>query len=162
MKADGRREVISMAKKTTHSHGLVETLEKFFASAPALPKNAKEVIVNITPLLAIIFGILGILGAIGGLGLLTASSPLMFFGGAEGVSAYGGGFIAALFWLASSALLVAAFPGTSARKSNGWNMLFWSEIISVAGSLVSLSFVSGIIGGLIGFYLLFQIKSYYK
>lgn len=151
-----------MAKKTSKEQGLVEVLEQLFSNAPALPKNAKEGLVKITPILALIFGILGILGGISGLGILTVASPLMMFGGVEGMSAYGGGFIAALLWLASSVVLLAAFPGTTARKRNGWDMLFWSEVISVAGSLVSLSFVSGIIGGLIGFYLLFQIKSFYK
>jgi hypothetical protein len=151
-----------MAKKSSQGKGLIEIVEKFFASAPALPKNAKEAIVKITPILAIIFGILGILGAIGGLGVLTATSPLMMMGGATGISAYGGGFVASLVWLVSSALLLAAFPGTTARKSNGWNMLFWSEVVNIVGSFVALSFVSGIIGGLIGFYLLFQIKSFYK
>lgn len=151
-----------MAKKTSKEQGLLEMLEQFFSNAPALPKNAKETLVKITPILALIFGILGVLGGIGGLGILTIASPFMMFGGVEGASVYGGGFIAALLWLVSSIILLAAFPGTTARKQNGWNMLFWSEVVSIAGSLVSLSFISGIIGGLIGFYLLFQIKSFYK
>lgn len=137
-------------------------MEDFFKKAPALPANAREGLVKITPWLALIFGVLGILGALGGIGLLTVFSPLAVFSGADGVASYGGGVIAAWIWLASSALLLAAYPGTKARKYSGWNLLFWYEVLNVVGSLVAGSFVSAIIGGLIGFYLLFQIKSYYK
>jgi hypothetical protein len=149
-----------MAKNTAKN--VVDTMEDFFKKAPALPANAREVLVQITPWLALIFGVLGVLGALGGIGLLTVFSPLAVFSGAEGVSSYGGGVVAAWIWLASSVLLLAAFPGTKARKLSGWNLLFWSEVLNVAGSFVSGSFIGAIIGGLIGFYLLFQIKSYYK
>lgn len=149
-----------MAKNSTK--GIVEMLEEIFAKAPPLPKNAKDVIVKITPFIAIIFGILGILGAISGLGLFTFFSPLALYGGPAGITSYGTGFVSALFWLASSFLLLVAYPGTKANKINGWNMLFWSEVVSLIGSVISMSLISGIVGALIGFYLLFQIKSYYK
>jgi len=143
-----------------NADAVVKTVEQLFASAPALPVNAREAIVKITPIIAIVFGILGVLGALAGFGLLTAFAPFAILGG--GVPSYGNGFISALFWLVSSVLLLAAYPGTKARKMNGWNLLFWSEVVSLIGSLVSLSILSGIVGALISFYLLFQIKSYYK
>ena len=147
----------------TNATDIIDMIEKWFAKAPVLPANAKDVIVKITPFIALIFGILGIMGALAGFGLLTAFAPLAVFGGMAGVSSYGGGFLAALFWLASSALMLIAFPGTQARKLSGWNLLFWSELVNLVGAVVSISgIVSGIIGALIGFYLLFQIKSYYK
>ncbi len=149
-----------MAKESTKS--IVETMDEFFKKAPAIPANGREAIVKITPWIALIFGVLGVLGAVGGLGLLTVLSPLAVFGGVQGVSSYGAGFIAALIWLVASVFLLAAYPGTKAKKLSGWNMLFWSQVIHLVGSLVVLSIVSGLIGALIGFYLLFQIKSYYK
>lgn len=150
-----------MSKNSTGG-GIVHTFEGWFAKAPALPKDARQVIVNITPWIALIFGILGILGAISGLGLLAGTSPLAAMNGAEGLASYGNGALASLIWLVSSVLLLAAYPGTKAKKMGGWNLLFWSELVSVIGSFVALSFISGIIGALIGFYLLFQIKSFYK
>lgn len=149
-----------MASKS--ANGLIDSLENLYSKAPALPKNAKDTIVNITPILAVVFGILGLLGSLGGVGLLTVFSPMALFGGAQGMSSYGSGFISAIFWLASSVLLLAAYPGTKARKAKGWNMLFWSELINLAGSVISLSLFSGIISAAIAFYLLFQIKPYYK
>ncbi len=141
------------------SADIIVTMEEWFNKAPSLPTNAKEVIVKITPILSLVFGILGILGALGGLGALTAFSPFAMMGG---YGYYGGGFIAAAIWLVSSVLLLMSYPDTKNRKLKGWNMLFWSEVVNLVGSLVAMSIVSGIIGALIGFYLLFQIKSYYK
>ena len=138
-------------------------MEEWFNKFPALPKNAREVLVKIAPILSLIFGILGIIGGISGLGLLTATSPLAFLGGGAGVSSYGTGILAALFYLAGSVLLLAAYPGLKAHKANGWNLLFWSEAVSFVGGVLSLSgIVSAVIGALIGFYIIFQIKSYYK
>jgi hypothetical protein len=149
-----------MAKEL--SKNLVDTLEDFFKKAPAIPANGREALVKITPWLALIFGVLGVLGGLAGVGLLTVFSPLAVFGGAQGVASYGGGVIAAWVWLASSVLLLAAYPGTKARKLSGWTLLFWYEVLNVLGSLIAGSIVGGIVGGLIGLYLIFQIKSYYK
>lgn len=113
------------------------------------------------PWIALIFGILGVLGAISGLGLLTAFSPLALFGGAEGVASYGTGFIAALFWLVASALMLAAFAGLQGHKFQGWKLMFWSEVASAVGAVLSLS-LGGVLGAAIGVYLLYQVKSHYK
>lgn len=90
---------------------------------------------------------------------MTVIVPLAVATRAHG---YGGGFISVIFWLASSILLFAAYSGTKARKMSGWNMLFWSEVVYLIGSLISLSILQGIISAMIGFYLLYQIKSYYE
>lgn len=145
------------------SHDFIDTMEQWFSKFPPLPKNATDVLVQVMPFIALIFGILGIVVSIGGLGILTATSPLSFLGGASTVSAYGTGFIASIVYLAASVLLLAAFPGIKAKKYQGWKLLFWSEVVSLIGGVIGLSsIVSGLIGALIGFYLLFQIKSHYK
>lgn len=147
-----------MAKNTD----LIAITEGLYAKAPSLPANAREGLAKVAPWIALIFGILGVLGSIGGLGLLAVFSPLAVFGGAAGVASYGSGFIAALIWLVASVMLLAAYPGTAAKKISGWNLLFWSQVVQLIGSVVALSIVSGIVGAAIGFYLLFQIKSYFK
>lgn len=147
---------------TKQSVELIEALQKWFDKAPALPTNAKDILVRITPIVVLIFGILGIVGALAGLGALTVLAPFSVYGGTRAMVSYGNGFIATLIWLGSAVLLLAAFPGTRARKLQGWTFLFWSEVVSLIGSFVAFSFFSGVIGALIGFYLLFQIKSHYK
>ena len=140
------------------SNNAVKTLEQWFSQAPSLPTNAKEALVKYMPIIALIFGIIGILLSLAGIAALTVLAPVAV---ATNVHGYGGGFLAAIFWLASSILLLAAYPGTKAHKISGWNMLFWSEVVYLIGSLVTLSILQGIISALIGFYLLYQIKPYY-
>ncbi|MBI3341658.1 hypothetical protein HY024_00890 [Candidatus Curtissbacteria bacterium] len=143
---------------------LAKTMEGWFKQLPSLPASAVDVLVNIAPWIALVFGILGVLSGLAGFGLLTAFSPLAMMGGVNG---YGLGFIAAIGLIVSSVLELAAFPGLKARKMSGWNLLFWSEIVSVVASVVGLvtggaGIVGSVIGALIGLYLLFQIKPKYK
>lgn len=150
------------AKKDA-KNDLVETIGEWFEKFPAIPKKGREVLVKFVPIIAVVFGILGIITSIGGLGLLTATSPLAVLGGADSVSSYGTGFVSVLIYLVSSVMLLAAFPGLKARKVTGWNLLFWSEIVSFVGGIVSLtSILSALISIIIGLYLVFQIRSYYK
>lgn len=137
---------------------IIKTAEEWFKKLPPLPANAVDAIYKITPWLAIIFGVLGVLGALGGLGLLTAFAPFAIAGGVNG---YGFGYVAAIGLLISSVLMIAAFPGLRVGKLSAWNLLFWSEVINLASSVIGISFGS-IIFALIGFYILFQIKPRYK
>ena len=41
-------------------------------------------------------------------------------------------------------------------------LLFYGELVSIATSVLQGAFVSAIIGGLIGLYILFQLRSLYK
>ena len=134
-------------------------MEEFFMKFPALPKPAREVLVKVTPWFALIFGILGVLAGLTGLGILSVLSPFMVLGG--GFTATSGSLLGMLAGVVSAALLLAAFPGTKARKMQGWNMLFWSEVASVVSALLSLT-LTGVLLALISFYLLYQIKSYYR
>ncbi len=148
-----------MSTKTTTD--IMETMGTWFDKAPALPKTWRENLVKAIPVLTLIFGILGIILSISGLGIFTAASPFAYFGGATPLY-YGNGFLTMLLYLIGYVLMLAAYPGTKGRKIKGWKLLFWSEAIFFVGGLISLSIVSAIIGALIGFYLLFQIRSYYK
>lgn len=139
---------------------LIKVLGEWFAKFPPLPVNAKEVIVKIAPWLAIIFGILGVIAGIGATGLLTVLSPLVALGGGVGVAV--GSMVGAILAIVSSALMIVAFPGLRDRKANGWKMSFYSQLVSVVSSVVALNLFGAVIGALIGFYILFQIKSYYK
>lgn len=141
------------------SNDVVAKLEDVNSKLPALPNSATDLLVTVTPWIALIFGILGILGSLAAIGLLTALSPLMVIG--TGVTQTGSAMITGVLGLISSALLLASFPGTRARKMQGWTFLFWSEVVSLVSSVVLFS-VSGVIFALIGFYIVFQIRSYYK
>ncbi|MDE2025868.1 MAG: hypothetical protein KGJ07_05220 [Patescibacteria group bacterium] len=134
-------------------------MEEWFLKLPALPKGGREAIVQITPWVALIFGILGVLAGLAGFGVLAALSPFIAMG--NGFSGAAGSLVGAAFSLVASAMLLAAFPGTNKRKMQGWTLLFWSEGLSTVAAVLSFT-ITGVLVCLIGFYLLFQIKSYYK
>jgi len=148
---------------STSTNDFIDTLAQWFGKFPALPKNWQETLVKITPILALIFGILGILVGISGLGILSVFAPLAMLGGASGASTYGNGIIATIIFLIASVLLLAAYPGTRARKYKGWQLLFWSEVAYLIGRVIDLNgLLSAIIWALITLYILFQIRPYYK
>lgn len=145
-----------MAKQSSN---YMVMMEDWFMKLPPLPKGGREAIVRITPWVALIFGILGVMAGLAGLGILTAFSPFLFL--SSGISGAAGSLLGAVLGVVSSVLLLAAYPGTKSHKMQGWKLLFWSEAVDVIAAVLSFS-LTGILVALIGFYLLFQIKSYYK
>lgn len=144
-------------------HQLAKTLDQNYAKLPSLPKGVNEFLVSVTPWLALIFGVLAVVSGLGAFGLLTALSPFAVVAGA-GQYAFTGLF-AALVLLAQGVVEILAFPSLKARKVRGWNLMFYSLLLGVVSSVVTLSVgsvVGAVIGFLIGYYFLYQIKSYYK
>ncbi len=88
---------------TNKSTDFIDTMGDWFDKFPAIPKNGRDVLVRIAPVISLIFGILGILIGISGLGILTVFSPLAYVGGGAG---YGAGFLSALIYLVASVLLL--------------------------------------------------------
>lgn len=146
------------AKKSFQGDDLINSLENVYKSVPNLPANIREVLVKIAPWIAIIFGVLGIIAGLGVLGL----SPVGLLGGVKSGATL---LIGGVLTIVSSVLMVMAFPKLNKKEYGGWKLLFWSEVVSFVGSILSFSMgsiIGAIIGVAIGLYLLFQIKSYYK
>ena len=137
---------------------LVKSLDDIFKKFPPLPVGAVDTLYKITPWIALIFGILGVFGALAGLGILTVFAPIAVSGNVHGL---GLGYIAALALGVSSLMMLIAFPSLKAGKMNGWNLLFWSEVVGVVSSLMSFS-IGNIIVAIIAFYILFAIRPRYK
>lgn len=135
----------------------IDMVGEYFKKLPELPRGGREAVVAITPWLALIFGVLGVITGLVGLGIFTFLSPLAMIAGARGA---GAGFVVVLLGLVSSALLLMAFPGTKSRRMSGWRFIYYSEVVGIVADIVSLS-LSGVLFALIGFYFLYQIRSYY-
>ncbi len=145
--------------KSNDVNQLIGTVEEWFSKLPPLPKKWNEVIVKFVPWISLIFGGLGVLVALASFGILTVLAPFVALG--YGAGAASSGIIGSVLFLISSALMLLAFPGTKAHKIHGWNLLFYSYVVSLISSVIAFSF-GGVIGDLIAFYILFQIKSHYK
>lgn len=140
-----------------------KALDDSYAKLPALPKGATDFIVNIAPWLSLIFGVLSILVGVSAFGFLAVLSP---FAAVAGAGAYAiTGLLSSLVLLVQGVIMIVAFPSLKKRGQRGWNLLFWSLILSVVSSVLSLSvfgIIQSVVGALIGYYFLYQMKSYYK
>ena len=127
-----------------------KTLDLYFGKkAPPIPENIKELIVKYSPY----FIILTI--------VLTFRSSLLAFGfrgfrTAYNFSPWG------LLSLIALILEGMAIPGLLKRTRLSWEYMFYASLVMIISYIFDLNLGSLIIGGAISFYLLFQIKSYYK
>ncbi len=121
-----------------------------------LPDGAKEWIVKWGPWITVVLLILSLPAVLFVLGIGTILLPFGGYGYARGFS------LAVLALIVQVGLMVAALPGLFARKMSAWTLMFYSQLVGVAYSLLSGSIVSGLVGGLIGLYILFQIRPLYR
>lgn len=138
---------------------LIAYLENLYKNLPSLPKEIKDFIVVVTPWLALVFGVLGVLGSLAAIGMTTFVSPFLVSSGGAGTAA--GLTLTVVLAFITSVLMVVAVPSLLNRKIMGWKLLFLNEVLGLLSAVVTISFI-GVIFTLLWFYLLFQIKSYYK
>jgi hypothetical protein len=121
-----------------------------------IPDPAREWIVRFGPWIALVLLVLSLPLIFA---LLGFGTMLMPFAGVAYATGFG---MAALFILIGVGLEVIALPGLFARKMSGWNFMFYAQIASALGAIVGGSVLSGLVGALISFYVLFQVRSLYK
>jgi hypothetical protein len=141
----------------------VKALDDAYVKIPALPKQWKDLLVSIAPWLSLVGGILMVLSAVSLLGLGSFLSPFALFAGAGGFAVMW--IVAAVLLLVGGVIELMAFSPLKAGKVKGWNLLFYGLVLNALSSVVRLSvseIISAVIGFLIGYYFLYQVKSYYK
>jgi len=135
-----------------------EKLDLYFGKkAPAMPENIKEFIVKYSPYLTLIALALSISALLLALGLSSAFMPLAYAGGYRPAFS-----LSSIISLVAMILEIVALPGLFKRTKNSWELMFYASLIMVLSYIFALNIGSLIIGGAISFYVLFQIKSYYK
>lgn len=160
---------------------LENKLEDAFKGAPKLSDSTKESLAKLWPWLALIFGILQLAAAWALWGLVrttdrildTANTISLYYTGRSvGYSAAEKTwmYIGIAMLVVDAVILLMAYPHLVKRARRGWDLLFLGSVINVVYSVVSIfingrgfsSFLFGLIGSAIGFYLLFQVKSKYN
>jgi len=127
----------------------------------ALPLGLKEFLATISPYGIIVVAILMLPTLLFALGLSTALAPFGMIGG-YGYTWGVFGVITFAVAIASLVLELMAVSGLFKRTKSAWRLLFYVSIIQVIGNLLSLHIVSALIGALINWYILFQMKDMYK
>lgn len=129
----------------------------------ALPKEVKEFIVKIAPYLIILFAIMSLPLIFGAIGLTAVLSPFAMMGG-YGYGNWGFSMIVSLVATAIALVMeVMAVPGLFKRTKASWRLVFYASIVSLIGGILAVHGIFGaIIGAIIGWYILFQVKDLYK
>lgn len=129
----------------------------FVKKAPfQLPINVKEGIAKYGPWISIVLLVLLLPPILIIFGIGTALIP---FAG----PAYATSFTwLTLLTIVQIGLLIAALPGLFARKMQGWRLIFYSRILSIVSLLLSGLILNAIVGALVSFYVLFQVRDLYE
>lgn len=123
-----------------------------------LPTKAKDIIVKILPylsLLALVVMIPMVLSLIG----LTMLSPFAYMGGLRAGIGYS---ISIIFALVTGVLAIIIIPGLFKKEKKAWKVMYWISLINAVSSLLKMDLGGLIIGTGLSWYVLFQIKEYYK
>src|SRR5262245_943379 len=120
-----------------------------------IPDAGREFIVKFGPWLAIILLIVLIPPVLFVLGVGTLIMPFVGVGYA---TSWG---LAVIVLIVQVVLLIAALPGLFARKASACQLMFYSQLIGILHSLLTGSIVGALIFGLIGLYILFQVRPLY-
>lgn len=160
---------------------LENKLAELYKGAPALPKKAKDVIVEYLPYVVLVLGVLQIVAAFALWRLADAAERFSDF--ANSLSAYYGGpavglsafdktviYVGVVLLAVEAVLMLMAFSPLQKRARRGWDLLFLVSLLQIAYAVVLIfvdgrgvgSFIMSLIGAAIGFYFLFQIRDYYR
>ncbi|MEI7621349.1 MAG: hypothetical protein WCJ51_02325 [Candidatus Moraniibacteriota bacterium] len=169
--------VVQEKKEKTESSndlkGLLAQLEAILdeymvKKAPfALPEGVKEFLVKIWPYLVIISAVVMLPFVFIAFGLSAFFAPLaMMANGLAGEHLFGEGFfgiISLLIYIGAMVMELTVLPGLFKRSKNAWRMIFYASVLVLFSDIFSMQgLFSTIIGTIIGWYLLFQVKDLYK
>jgi hypothetical protein len=127
-------------------------------SIPGLPDNVKELIVKLSPWFAVISMIMLAPIILAAFGLSAIALPFSYLGGMH----YGFGYtIGLIFSFGMIVLQLMAIPGLFKRQEKAWRLMFYSSVLSLVQQLFSFNLGGMVIGAIISFYFLFQVKSKY-
>lgn len=139
---------------------LDKTLQTYFLDkAPKMPADIQLLIVQYGPYLVLIGTVVSAFAVLSALGIMAATSPFMMMGGYPTGPMYQ---LSLVFGIASVALSALSLPGLFKKTKQGWQYSFYNTILGVVKNVVTFNIIGLIIGALIGFYILYQIKHHYK
>jgi hypothetical protein len=148
---------------------LITELELYFGKkAPQLPAGIKEGIVKFGPYVLVvgivisIFGILALLPLVLGVSALYGSGYPGYYGGYGMHGSMFGIMSSLIVSIAVVVLELMAVRGLFKRTASSWKLLFYATLVSLVGTIIHMNIIGFVVTAIIGFYILFQIRSYYN
>lgn len=156
--------------KQTEPKSQLQGLEGFFdtylreKSPFQFPAKGREWIVQYGPWISLALLILGAIVLIPAiilmLGLTAVTVPYQVAAGTIHNTIYG--TVGMLFSLAVLVIEGIAIPALLKRSMSGWKLLYYAGLLSAVGQIISLNLFGALLSLVIGMFILFQIRSYYK
>lgn len=130
----------------------------FEEKAPRLPDSVREVLVKIAPWLVLIGVVFSLPAVLSLLGFGAFFGPWMMWGRYMMGGNY---YLSLILSLVIIILEIIALPGLFHRARRGWLFAFYALLVSGLQNLLPGNIVGLILCLLIGFYILFQVRSSY-
>lgn len=145
---------------------LVAKVEEPFVKLPHLPQGLINFLVAIAPWLV---GLGGLFALFGGISSILGSNSLAMMGWVTPLIQINPAYfiLSGIVSILVGVLELLAFSPLREKKLEGWMYLFWASVLGIVQSLIGLAFgfsniIGLVIGTLIGFYILFELKKEYK
>lgn len=134
-------------------------LEELVAKFPKMSEKLGEIIVSIAPWLTILSLIMLVPAILAIFGMGDFFGPLTMMSGVS----YGYSIvISSIGSIVTFILYAMALSGLFKRQNSAWTKMFWAYLVSLIVNLLNFELGNLIIGGLVGAYVLFSVKKYYK
>ncbi|HRH93223.1 MAG TPA: hypothetical protein PKV72_01680 [Candidatus Peribacteria bacterium] len=151
------------AQFTKHAAAIEAWMLPLFQKAPHLPQNARQTVVDVAPWLALIGGVLGLAAVFSASAFTSMLFTFSFFRYGIFPLLY---VVSMLCVFAAALLELMAYQPLTQRRKAGWNFMFYALLINVVSFVLSIFAGYGngghIIGLLVGFWLLFEVRDAYK
>lgn len=149
---------------TKQIDGPLKKTESFFDEylghkAPPIPPAIKNGVVKFGPWVLVVLLIIGFFSLFTGIGVLLVSLPAMVLRNIlEAIIIVLYTAISAISFI----LLAIAVPGLFKMKKKSWYLVYYATLLGFISSLLMINIVGGILFTLLGLYILFQIKPFYR
>lgn len=143
---------------------LEDKLVEISTKLPKLPDSVGEFLVKYGPYLMIVGLVVSVFGLLTTFGLLATINPLVQSSYPIGYNfGYRSFFsFSALVGLVSMVFTAIAIPGLLKRAKSAWNLMFYASLVTLVSYLITMNLGSLVIGTAISWYILFQIRKFYK
>lgn len=155
----------SAAPDTKQALNQLETMldEYLGKKAPVMPENIKETLVSFAPYFAIIGIVISLPALFALLGIGAMMGPFSAFLGASYMMSYGITYYVGIIGIIISSVMEAlAIQGLFKRSMSAWKLMYYASLITFVATILQGNLSSALVGGLIGLYILFQVKGMYK
>jgi hypothetical protein len=132
---------------------LEEELAPLFANLPPLPEEFKNGFVKYVPIVTLVLLLISVPGLLAAFAL---GSALFAFAGFTGILT----LLSFILSLVAVALTIFALPGLFKQKRSGWVLQYYSELVSIVASLLSIS-ILGLVLNAVWLYVFFQVRDRY-